>query len=233
MKQLIFFLLLIASILPANAQIGYQIALLNTATGEPRANVTVNADITITNSAGGMVYNTTQQVTTNDFGVMALTVGNANTFEKVDWSKLPLYISVSVDGVLIGKSQILHVPVAEYAKKSGTALTKEMIVGKWVNKFTGTFIEGEEGVIRKTSSSSIYTFNMDGSGTYTSTYPETFGFSWSILNDKIIMYSPIIAPQNAIEYKNTPDYHVSTFLYDPNKDIIFSTLTETTAYIRE
>ena len=32
------------------AQIGYQVSLLNSATGEPRANVLVAAEVTITNS---------------------------------------------------------------------------------------------------------------------------------------------------------------------------------------
>ena len=32
------------------AQIGYQVSLLNASTGEPRANVSVEAEVTITNS---------------------------------------------------------------------------------------------------------------------------------------------------------------------------------------
>jgi hypothetical protein len=37
----------------------------------------------------------------------------------------PFFISISVDGVLIGKSQILNVPVAEAAKKLIPKITKE------------------------------------------------------------------------------------------------------------
>ena len=40
----------------AKAQVGYQVSLLNKATGEPRANTTVNATITITDSQDGIVY---------------------------------------------------------------------------------------------------------------------------------------------------------------------------------
>ena len=52
--MLAFSLLLFAT--SAKAQIGYQVSLLNKATGEPRANTTVNATITITDSQDGIVY---------------------------------------------------------------------------------------------------------------------------------------------------------------------------------
>lgn len=121
----------------AQAQIGYQVSLLNTATGESRANVTVTASVTITDSANKVIYSGTQQATSNDFGVLSLTVGDANTFSNTDWSKLPLYISVTVDGVLIGKSQILSVPVAEVAKAVVPELTVEKIVGTWSGSYNG------------------------------------------------------------------------------------------------
>lgn len=70
----------------------------------------------------------------NDFGVLSLSIGNADTFANVDFSKMPFYIEVSANGVNIGKSQILSVPVAEYAKRTGE-LTKEMLVGTWVCEF--------------------------------------------------------------------------------------------------
>ncbi len=118
----------------SRAQIGYQVSLLNTATGEPRAGVTVSAAVTITDSSDKVVYTGTQQATTNDFGVLSLAVGDDATFKNADWSKLPFFISVTVDGTLVGKSQILSVPVAEYAKKTGE-LTKEMLVGTWVSGY--------------------------------------------------------------------------------------------------
>lgn len=103
----------------SRAQIGYQLSLLNTATGEPRAGVTVNATVTIIDSSDKVIYTGTQKATSNDFGVLSLAVGNADTFSNADFGKLPFFIAVSVDGALIGKSQILSVPVAEYAKKDG------------------------------------------------------------------------------------------------------------------
>lgn len=134
MKRIQFIKLLLCAMIcstSAHAQIGYQVSLLNTATGEPRANVTVHATIIITNSDDELIYSSTQPSTSNDFGVLTFTIGNEDTFKDADWNKLPFFIEVQVDGNTIGKSQILTVPVAEYAKKTGQ-LTKEMLVGTWV-----------------------------------------------------------------------------------------------------
>lgn len=115
--------------LSAKAQIGYQVALINTADGEPRALETVSVKIEISNSAGEVIYSGTSTETSNEFGILSLKVGSEDMFEGVDWSKLPLYISATVDGVLLGKTQILSVPVAEYAKTTGS-LTKEYLCSK-------------------------------------------------------------------------------------------------------
>ena len=135
----------------ASAQIGYQVSLLNSATGEPRASETVSVSITLSNSEGKIIHTETKTETTNDFGILSLAVGNEKTFNDVDWSKLPFFISVSVDGKLVGKSQILTVPVAEYAKRTGV-LTKEILCSKtWKRKNRGLpntvmFYKGGTGV---------------------------------------------------------------------------------------
>ena len=133
MKTYKYILILLLALMPsivAHAQIGYQVSLLNSATGQPRAGETVTVDIKLINSEDVTVYTTQQKATSNDFGVLSLSVGDAQTFEELDWNKLPLYIEVSIDGVLIAKSQVLSVPVAEYAKKSGFVLTKEFLASK-------------------------------------------------------------------------------------------------------
>ena len=131
------------------AQIGYQVSLLNSATGQPRAGETVTVDIKLTNCENATVYTTQQKATSNDFGVLSLSVGDTKTFDELDWNKLPLYIEVSIDDVLIAKSQVLSVPVAEYAKKSGFVLTKEFLASKtWKVDFplvTYSFDFNEDG----------------------------------------------------------------------------------------
>ncbi|MCX4311033.1 MAG: hypothetical protein OSJ26_00500 [Muribaculaceae bacterium] len=125
----LFTIAAIASALSANAQIGYQVSLLDNATGEPRADETVTVEIAITDSNGKTLCSERKSATTNDFGVLSLTVGNSSTFTDADWSALPFFISATVDGTLIGRSQILNVPVAEYAKQTGV-LTKEILKSK-------------------------------------------------------------------------------------------------------
>ena len=70
-RHILFPFALAAISMAAQAQIGYQVSLLNTATGEPRANVTVNAQVTITDSQDNIIYSDSQQATTNDFGVLS------------------------------------------------------------------------------------------------------------------------------------------------------------------
>lgn len=145
----------------SHAQIGYQVALLNSATGEPRANETLSAGVTISDVKGSTVYSGTQSVTSNDFGILSLTVGNEDTFKDVAIGRLPMSISVTVDGVLIGKSQILNVPVAEVANTLKSDFTLEELCGKthvqtWVS----------DGHTYKLS----FTFNSDNTFSFTSGY---------------------------------------------------------------
>ncbi len=130
-KFFVFAFALFAIATIAQAQMSYQVSLLNTATGEPRANVTVNAGVTITNSANEQVYTTQQSATSNDLGILQLIVGNAETFKNLDTGKLPLFIEVTVDGITIGKSQIMTVPAAEVATTLKSSFTKEDLIGTW------------------------------------------------------------------------------------------------------
>lgn len=120
----------------AYGQFGYQVALIDNATGNPRAFETVTVQIQITNVDGKVLYKGTKQETTNDFGILSMSVGDADTFSDVDWSKLPFYISATLDGILIGSTQILTVPVAEHAKHTGT-LTKDLLCSTtWHNEYS-------------------------------------------------------------------------------------------------
>ena len=148
MKKFIISLFLLSFYVASHAQIGYQVSLLNSATGEPRANETVTCTITLTNAEGTVICSETKSVVSNDFGVLSLSVGNASTFDNVDWSKQPFFVSASVDGNLIGKSQVLTVPVAEYAKRYGT-LTYENVHEKKVVSYSSNegALETEDWVL--------------------------------------------------------------------------------------
>ncbi|OKZ26360.1 MAG: hypothetical protein BHV84_07510 [Prevotella sp. AG:487_50_53] len=63
-RQIISFAALLTATV-SSAQVGYQVSLLNTATGEPRANTTVNAKVEITDSQDNVIFSGTQQATSN------------------------------------------------------------------------------------------------------------------------------------------------------------------------
>ena len=153
-KMKLLLLCLVAGVMGAKAQIGYQISLLNTATGEPRANETVTVSVSLSNNANEVFYTETKSATTNDFGVLSLSIGNAETFKEVDLSKMPFFIEVTANGVMIGKSQMLNVPVSEVAKRVAP-MDKSLIVGTWID---------ENGTYTSEYSSSVhaYTFYSDG-----------------------------------------------------------------------
>ena len=122
-------LTIILGTVSATAQIGYQVAIVDPSTGKPKNNETLSVTVTLSDNTGTIIFSDTQSATTNEFGVVSLQVGNSDTFSNVDWSKLPLWVSASVGDVIIGKTQVLNVPVAEHAKHYGE-LTKEILTSK-------------------------------------------------------------------------------------------------------
>ena len=67
MKRRLFLTLAFILSLAVHAQIGYQVSLLNSKTGEPHVNETVSVKREITDSEGSMIYSANQNATTNDF----------------------------------------------------------------------------------------------------------------------------------------------------------------------
>jgi len=111
----------------------YQAVVRNN-TGEIISNQAVSFRISIrTGSAlGYIVYQETHSVTTNDFGLANLEVGNGVTsddFSSIDWTSGPKYLETELDPangssyVSMGTTQLLSVPFAMYAE---TARTKEL-----------------------------------------------------------------------------------------------------------
>lgn len=167
MKRIILLVIITLGLLypyAIKAQIGYQVTLLNNATGEPRANESVTVDLRITDKNGKTIYSESQNSISNDFGVISLTVGHEDMFKDADWSNLPFFISASVNGIQIGSSQIPSVPVAEYAKKTGSNLTMESLCTP--NGWVGTFSYGNDNLV----------FYSDG--TYLETYYDDYDEKW-------------------------------------------------------
>lgn len=173
-----------------SAQVGYQVSLLDTKSGEPRANEKTTVLVKISDSKGNIICNETQSVTSDAFGVLSLTVGNETTFSNVDWNNLPLSISASVDGILIGSSSVLNVPVAEYAKATGV-LTMEMLVGRTISMFDdGSMTFASNGIATYSSPYESDTqrcqFEIDGNNVYVYRHNNIKGwvFHYSVKNNK-------------------------------------------------
>lgn len=170
MKNLIITFAMVAlSAIGINAQIGYQVAVMDQATGEPKSNKTVSVEIVLTDNSGTVIYSTSTSSTTNDFGVISLQIGTSTTFENMDWSNLPLWVSATVDGVSVGKMQVLNVPVAEHAKHYGV-LTPELLTGKTVTYegLNQRMIFGANTATLITHSGKSYSYNyeIDGNNVY-------------------------------------------------------------------
>ena len=193
MRQL-FILLTMLLAFSTSAQVGYQVSLLDTKSGEPRANEKTTVLVKISDSKGNIICNETQSVTSDAFGVLSLTVGNETTFSNVDWNNLPLSISASVDGILIGSSSVLNVPVAEYAKATGV-LTMEMLVGRTISMYEDcsmTFASnGIATYVNPTfgPSTERCQFEIDGNNVYVYRDNNIIGwvFHYSVKNNKFYL----------------------------------------------
>ena len=170
--------------------------MLNSATGEPRANESVTVKIEITNSENTVICTEEKNATSNEFGVLSLSVGNEKTFEDVDWTKAPFYVSATVDDALIGKSQILTVPIAEAAKRI-VGVSREVLEGIW--KYTSgdiwaklnfTFKDNYSGTVIKSRSKWV---NNGVPFTHTYTFTITGNIIWLLQEpnggyDNILLY---------------------------------------------
>jgi hypothetical protein len=76
----------------------------------------------IQGSADGIaVYNETHNTITNKVGLVTLTIGQGETdddFSSIDWSNGPYFLSVKINGITMGTSQLLSVPYALYSREA-------------------------------------------------------------------------------------------------------------------
>ncbi len=95
-------------------------AVLRDASGGILANQQVEISVAILqgSASGTEVFSETHSVTTNNFGLANLQIGSVNTtgMQNIDWSSGSYFIQISVDGVIMGTSQLLSVPYALHAK---------------------------------------------------------------------------------------------------------------------
>ena len=98
--------------------------MLRDASGQVQGNQKVEIGIALLQgiASGNEVFSETHSVSTNEFGLVNLQIGSVNTvdMETIDWSAGPYFIQISVDGTVMGTSQLLSVPYALHAKTAET-----------------------------------------------------------------------------------------------------------------
>ena len=114
----VFLLLSFSTFAQTPTTFNYQ-AVLRDASGGILANQQVEIGVTLLQGSvtGTEIFTETHSVTTNEFGLVNLQIGSINTvdMETIDWSSGPYFIQISVDGVIMGTSQLLSVPFAIHA----------------------------------------------------------------------------------------------------------------------
>ncbi len=95
-------------------------AVLRDASGNILANQNIEIQVGILqgSASGSAIFSETHSTTTNNFGLVNLTVGSISStnFSSIDWTDGPFFIQISVDGTIMGTSQLLSVPFALHAK---------------------------------------------------------------------------------------------------------------------
>ena len=93
-------------------------AILRNPDGTVKANETVAVQLEIVNGEDVRAYMEIHNTQTNEFGIVNLIIGEGNTsydLSSVDWANGPYYLEITVNGELMGSSQLLSVPYALYA----------------------------------------------------------------------------------------------------------------------
>jgi uncharacterized protein (TIGR02145 family) len=100
-------------------------AVLRDSAGQiiPSQNVAVEISIFKGSTEGTVVFSETHITETTEFGLINLQIGSVESLSGVSWNDDIYFIGVSVDGELMGTSQLLSVPFALHAKTSADSFS--------------------------------------------------------------------------------------------------------------
>ena len=104
-------------------------AIVRDKSGNLITNKIVNIQISILqgNISGTVVYSEKHYPTSSQFGLVNFEIGKGTTisgsFSSIDWTHGPYFVSIGVNGNILGTSQLLSVPYAKYAEKSGNGFS--------------------------------------------------------------------------------------------------------------
>lgn len=139
MKKLLLSLILITVSLLLTAQppnqFKYQAVLRNTdGTIITEENVSIIISI-LKSDLTTSVFSETHAATTSTLGLISLNIGSIEDLNGIDWSADEYFLKISVNGTVIGTTQLLSVPYALYAKTAetftGTVNETDPIYSSW------------------------------------------------------------------------------------------------------
>ena len=114
----IFVITALCTLAQAPQSFNYQ-AVLRDAAGNILGNndVEIQVEILQGSASGSAIFSETHSTTTNNFGLVNLSVGSISSTDlsNIDWTDGPFFIQISVDGTVMGTSQLLSVPFAMHA----------------------------------------------------------------------------------------------------------------------
>ncbi len=144
--------------------LNYQ-AVARHADGSPVTEQTISVRIAIRESSanGSLLYRETHEVTTNEFGLFTLMIGNGESeqeFSDINWNsgnkkwvQVEMDLENSGEFTLMGSSQLLSVPYALYANRAGSA---PMVLTLLTDAERGELVDPAEGtMIFNTTTNSI------------------------------------------------------------------------------
>ncbi len=149
----------------------------------PNQNVAFRFSIIENNTNGTIVYQETQQATTNTLGLVVLAIGNGTVqqgvFSTIQWGSAPHFLKVELDVAGgtnfadMGTTQLLSVPYALHAETAGNVQTYT----------AGNGISITGNVIENTAPNQPVTILGQGATSVTGTYPNFTISSTDNVND--------------------------------------------------
>ncbi len=85
--------------------------------------VTIEVAIVQGSMEGDAVFNETHNTQTNEFGLVNLQIGSINSLEDIAWGDDTYFIKVTLNGEIMGVTQLLSVPYALHSQTSADAFS--------------------------------------------------------------------------------------------------------------
>jgi len=192
----------------APSRMSYQSVVRNSG-GQLVTNASVSIRITILQGSanGNITYIETHSKTSNDNGLVSLEIGGGTvvlgTFSSINWATGPYFLKTETDPAggsnyaISGISQLLSVPYALYAEKSGN-------INDWITTTNGIYYPSPKNVGIRTPATSTTAFTVMGetNGTGSSVALFTSNDTWQSalsMRNNFSQYTFVVGGPNNLE----------------------------------